>query len=195
MVTPTTASAHQKNLKNNAKRKERQTPRLVTTVVAGGKERQDSVRNCLEAIKGKCDIVVVHDAVRPFVTQKLIRQVIAAAFITGAASTGVKTKDTIKEIKKDNTVTATIPRQNLWLTQTPQAFKFELIKEAYKSAYDEIFYGTDDASLVERIRKKVKMIEGSYENIKITTKEDIFIADALIKNKNKMKGLPLVRNY
>ena len=115
--------------------------------------------------------------------KKLIRQVIAAAKITGAASAGVKAKDTIKETKKDNIVAATIPRQNLWLTQTPQAFKFELLKEAYKSAYDEKFYGTDDASLVERIGKKVKMIDGSYENIKITTQEDILIADALMKKK------------
>jgi 2-C-methyl-D-erythritol 4-phosphate cytidylyltransferase/2-C-methyl-D-erythritol 2,4-cyclodiphosphate synthase len=153
----------------------------VTTVVAGGKERQDSVRNCLAAVKGKCDVVVIHDAVRPLVTQKLIRQVIAAAKITGAASVGVKANDTIKETKKDNTVTATIPRQNLWLTQTPQAFKFALLKEAYKSAYDKKFYGTDDASLVEQIGKEVKMIDGSYLNIKITTQEDILIADALMK--------------
>ena len=121
------------------------------------------------AINGKCDIVVIHDGVRPFVTQDLIKQVVAAAKTEGAASAGVKAKDTIKETKKDNMVAATIPRQNLWLTQTPQAFKFALLKEAYKSAYDEKFYGTDDASLVERIGKKVKMIEGSYENIKITT--------------------------
>jgi 2-C-methyl-D-erythritol 4-phosphate cytidylyltransferase/2-C-methyl-D-erythritol 2,4-cyclodiphosphate synthase len=158
----------------------------ITTVVAGGKERQDSVRNCLATINGKCDVVVIHDAVRPFVTQELIRQVITAAKIAGAAAAGVKAKDTIKETKKDNMVAATIPRQNLWLTQTPQAFKFELLKEAYKSAYDEKFYGTDDASLVERIGKKVKMIEGSYENIKITTQEDILIADALMKKGSKI---------
>ena len=158
----------------------------VTTIVAGGRERQDSVRNCLAAINVKCDVVVIHDAVRPFVTQELIRQVIAAAKITGAASTGVKAKDTIKEIKKDNMIAATIPRQNLWLTQTPQAFKFSLLKDAYQSAYDEKFYGTDDASLVERIGKKVKMIEGSYENIKITTQEDILIADALMKKGSKI---------
>jgi 2-C-methyl-D-erythritol 2,4-cyclodiphosphate synthase/2-C-methyl-D-erythritol 4-phosphate cytidylyltransferase len=158
----------------------------VTTIVAGGKKRQDSVNNGLAAINGKCDVVVIHDAVRPFVTQELIRQVIAAAKITGAASAGVKAKDTIKETKKYNMVAATIPRQNLWLTQTPQAFKFELLKKAYKTAYDEQFYSTDDTSLVERIGKKVKMIEGSYENIKITTQEDILIADALMKTGNKI---------
>jgi 2-C-methyl-D-erythritol 4-phosphate cytidylyltransferase/2-C-methyl-D-erythritol 2,4-cyclodiphosphate synthase len=159
----------------------------VTTIVAGGKERQDSVRNALSAIDGKYDVVVIHDAVRPFVTEKMIRQVVAAAKITGAASAGVKAKDTIKETKKDNIVKATIPRQNLWLTQTPQAFKFELLKKAYKTAYDKKFYGTDDASLVERIGKKVKMIEGSYENIKITTSEDLIMAEALMKKKTGSK--------
>jgi 2-C-methyl-D-erythritol 4-phosphate cytidylyltransferase/2-C-methyl-D-erythritol 2,4-cyclodiphosphate synthase len=157
----------------------------VTIVVAGGKERQDSVKNCLEAIEGKRDVVVVHDAVRPFVTEELIRKVINAAKITGAAITGVKVKDTIKEIKEDEKVLNTVPRNNLWLTQTPQAFKFDLLKEAYKTAYDENFYGTDDASLVERMGKEVKVVEGSYENIKITTNEDMIIADALMQKRNK----------
>jgi 2-C-methyl-D-erythritol 4-phosphate cytidylyltransferase/2-C-methyl-D-erythritol 2,4-cyclodiphosphate synthase len=159
----------------------------ITAVVAGGKERQDSVRNGLFAITGKCDIVLIHDAVRPFVIQELIHQVVAAAKSFGAASVGVKAKDTIKETKKNNLVAATIPRQNLWLTQTPQAFKFELLKKAYKAAYDKKFYGTDDASLVERIGKKVKIIEGSYENIKITTPEDMMIAEALMKKKTGSK--------
>jgi 2-C-methyl-D-erythritol 4-phosphate cytidylyltransferase / 2-C-methyl-D-erythritol 2,4-cyclodiphosphate synthase len=159
----------------------------VTTIIAGGKERQDSVRNGLTTINGKCDVVVIHDAVRPFVTEKMIKGVVDAAKTTGAASAGVKAKDTIKETKKDNMVAATIPRQNLWLTQTPQAFKFEFLKKAYKTAYDAKFYGTDDASLVERIGKKVKMIEGSYENIKITTSEDLLMAEALMKKKTVSK--------
>ena len=155
----------------------------ITAVVAGGRERQDSVRNGLAAINCKCNIVVIHDAVRPFVTEELIRKVVAAAKTTGAASAGVKAKDTIKETKKDNTVAATMPRKNLWLTQTPQAFKVDLLKKAYKAAYDKKFYGTDDASLVERIGKKIKIIEGSYENIKITTPEDMIMAEALMKKK------------
>jgi 2-C-methyl-D-erythritol 4-phosphate cytidylyltransferase/2-C-methyl-D-erythritol 2,4-cyclodiphosphate synthase len=160
----------------------------VTIIVAGGKERQDSVRNSLLAINGKCDVVVIHDGVRPFVTQDLLKRVVEAAKTEGAATAGVKAKDTVKETKKDNRVAATIPRQNLWLTQTPQAFKFALLKEAYQSAYDEKFYGTDDASLVERIGKKVKMIDGSYENIKITTSEDLIIAEALMKKKTGRKN-------
>ncbi len=157
----------------------------LTAVVGGGKERQDSVRNGLAAITGARDIIVViHDAVRPFVTQKLIHQVVAAAKSFGAVSAGVKAKDTIKEIKKDDFVSATIPRQNLWLTQTPQAFKFDLLKKAYTAAYRDKYYGTDDASLAERIGAKVKLIEGSYENIKITTPEDLVLAKALMKKKS-----------
>jgi 2-C-methyl-D-erythritol 4-phosphate cytidylyltransferase len=133
----------------------------VTSIVAGGKERQDSVRNGLAAIDGKCELILVHDAVRPFVTEKVIRRVAAAAKATGAASLGVKAKDTIKETGKNDIVTVTIPRHNLWLTQTPQAFKLDILKKAYKKAYDEKFYGTDDASLVERMGIKVKMIAGS----------------------------------
>ena len=102
----------------------------VTNAVAGGNERQDSVRNCLVAIEGKCDLVLIHDAVRPFVTEELIRHVVDSAKTTGAAIAGVKTKDTIKEVKEDNVVCATVPRQNLWLTQTPQAFDFELLKKS-----------------------------------------------------------------
>jgi 2-C-methyl-D-erythritol 4-phosphate cytidylyltransferase/2-C-methyl-D-erythritol 2,4-cyclodiphosphate synthase len=158
----------------------------VTNAVAGGNERQDSVRNCLMVIEGNCDLVVIHDAVRPFVTETLIKQVVDSAKTTSAAIAGVKTKDTIKEVKEDNIVGATVPRQNLWLTQTPQAFDFELLKKAYQTAYTENFYGTDDASLVERMGKDVKMIEGSYENIKITTNEDMLMADALINKKNKI---------
>jgi 2-C-methyl-D-erythritol 4-phosphate cytidylyltransferase/2-C-methyl-D-erythritol 2,4-cyclodiphosphate synthase len=159
----------------------------LSAVVAGGKERQDSVRNGLAAISRKCDVVVIHDAVRPFVTAGLIKQVVTAAKTTGAASAGVKAKDTIKETKKDNLVSATIPRQNLWLTQTPQAFKLELLKKAYIAAYRDKYYGTDDASLVERIGAKVKLIQGSYENIKITTPEDLILAKALMKKKTGSK--------
>jgi 2-C-methyl-D-erythritol 4-phosphate cytidylyltransferase/2-C-methyl-D-erythritol 2,4-cyclodiphosphate synthase len=158
----------------------------ITTTVAGGSQRQDSVRNCLWAITGGCDLVVVHDAVRPFVTEELINQVIAAAKVTGAASAGVRAKDTIKETKENNMVLSTVPRKNLWLMQTPQIFEFGLLKEAYGAAYDEKYYGTDDASLVERIGREVKIVEGSYENIKITTKEDMLIADALMKKGSKI---------
>jgi len=155
----------------------------VSQVVAGGKERQDSVNNCLNTIQADCDIVVVHDAVRPFVTEALIARVVDAARSTGAAVAGVKIKDTIKKVNDDHKIAMTVPRENLWSAQTPQAFQLELLKESYRAAYKENFYGTDDASLVERLGKEIRMVEGTYENLKITTNEDMRIADALMKKR------------
>lgn len=157
----------------------------VKNVVAGGNERQDSVNNCLISIREKCNMVVVHDAVRPLVTAELIRKVIDASIISGAAVAGVKVKDTIKEIQNENTIWSTLPRENIWLAQTPQAFQFNILKEAYRMAYEEKFYGTDDSSLVERMGKEVTMVESSCENIKITTNDDMSVAEALIKKRNK----------
>ncbi len=153
--------------------------------IAGGNERQDSVKNCLDIISDECGMVVIHDAVRPFVTEELIFHVINAAKETGAAIVGVKAKDTIKEVNTDHVIGSTIPRNNLWLAQTPQAFDFKLLKEAYSLARKENYYGTDDASLVERMGKEVIMVESSYDNIKITTHEDMLMANAIIKNRNK----------
>lgn len=155
----------------------------VTGVIAGGAERQDSVRNGIAAIKGSCDIAVIHDGVRPFVTQEMIRQVVAAAKDERAASIGVKAKETIKETEDNGLVVKTLPRQNLWLTQTPQAFHFAILQKAHATAAADNYYGTDDASLVERIGIKVKMLAGSYDNIKITTPEDLIMAQALLKGK------------
>ncbi len=160
----------------------------IKSVVAGGIERQDSVKNGLNEVSDKTDIVLIHDAVRPFIHDKIISAVVSEANKTGAATVGVRSKDTIKIIKRNNLISATIPRDNVWLTQTPQAFKYKILKKAYEKAHKDKFYGTDDASLVERIGQKVKMVEGSYENIKITTPEDIIIAKALMKNKNETKS-------
>jgi 2-C-methyl-D-erythritol 4-phosphate cytidylyltransferase/2-C-methyl-D-erythritol 2,4-cyclodiphosphate synthase len=155
----------------------------VSAIVAGGKERQDSVRNGLSAIAGICDVVVVHDGVRPLLTEEMISKVVAAAKNGGASSIGVKVKDTVKQTAGGDLVVATVPRNNLWLTQTPQAFDFDVLQKAYAAAASDNYYGTDDASLVERIGVKVKMIAGSYENIKITTPDDLIVAEAFIKNK------------
>ena len=155
----------------------------VTAIVGGGKERQDSVRKGLSAIAGGCHIVVIHDGVRPFVTEEMINQSVDAARIEGASSIGVKVKDTVKQTGKGSLVEATLPRHNLWLTQTPQAFTFDILQKAYDKATKDNYYGTDDASLVERIGVRVKMIEGSYENIKITTAEDLIVAEAFMNNK------------
>jgi 2-C-methyl-D-erythritol 4-phosphate cytidylyltransferase / 2-C-methyl-D-erythritol 2,4-cyclodiphosphate synthase len=155
----------------------------VNAVVAGGNQRQDSVRNGLAAIAGNCDVVVIHDGVRPFVTCEMIDQVVVAAKSEGAASIGVKVKDTIKQTTDNDLVAVTVPRDNLWLTQTPQAFSFDVLQKAFAAAMRDNFYGTDDASLVERIGVRVKIIGGSYENIKITTPDDLIIAEAFIRNK------------
>lgn len=152
----------------------------VSMVVAGGRERQDSVQNGLRVITGPCDVVLVSDGVRPFVTADMITQVAAAALRDGAAAIGVKAKDTIKVTTDGDVVTATLPRDHIWQTQTPQAFQYDLLCKAYAAAAKDNYYGTDDASLAERIGAKVRMIEGSYENIKITTPEDLVLAEALI---------------
>lgn len=159
----------------------------VISIVAGGRERQDSVRNGLQAVPGTCDVVIVHDGVRPFVTPDMVRRVVAAAAEYGAASIGVPAKDTIKETTVENIVTTTLPRQNLWQTQTPQAFRYDVLCRAYAEAQRDHFYGTDDASLVERTGVKVRMVTGSHENIKITTPEDLLMAEALMENKRKEK--------
>lgn len=154
----------------------------IKQVVAGGAQRQDSVKNALAAINTDCDIVVVHDGVRPFVTEKMISEIVAAAKDHQAASLGVKAKDTIKETGNKGLVLKTVPRHNLWLTQTPQAFQLDILKKAYQAAFCDNFYGTDDASLVERIGINVQMVNGTYDNIKITTPEDMIMAEALLKN-------------
>lgn len=153
----------------------------VAAVVAGGRERQDSVACGLRAVAAACDIVMVHDAVRPFVTENMIHRVAAAAAGCGAASLGVLAKDTIKETTEDGIVQRTLPRRNLWQTQTPQAFSYDLLLRAYEAAEKDHYYGTDDASLVERIGAKVQMIAGSDENMKITTPEDMKMAESFLK--------------
>lgn len=157
----------------------------VVKVIEGGAERQDSVRNGLSVVDSGCDLVVIHDGVRPLVTKAMIKSVVDAAQLHQAASVGVKAKDTIKETQDDDIVTRTVPRENLWLTQTPQAFQFAVIKKAYDKAYSDGYYGTDDASLTERLGIKVKMVAGSYENLKITTPEDIIMAEAFLRKKEE----------
>jgi len=152
----------------------------VSAVVAGGRERQDSVGNGLRALKNPCDVVMVSDGVRPFITEEMIARVADAALRDGAACIGVRTKDTIKETVEGDVVKGTLPRHRLWQAQTPQAFQYALLSRAYAAAEKEGYYGTDDASLVERIGARVVMIEGSYSNMKITTPDDLVIAAALM---------------
>ncbi|AEE92297.1 2-C-methyl-D-erythritol 4-phosphate cytidylyltransferase [Tepidanaerobacter acetatoxydans] len=149
-------------------------------LVEGGKERQDSVYNGLRELSPQTDIVVIHDGVRPFVPIKLIEKSITAAIKYKAVGVAVPVKDTIKIVGDGNTIKSTPDRKTLWSIQTPQTFKYDLILAAYEKAISEGFYGTDDTVLVERMGLSVKIIEGAYENIKITTPEDIIFAEAFV---------------
>jgi len=149
-------------------------------LVSGGKERQDSVYNGLRKLSPQTDIVVIHDGVRPFVPRQIIESSIAAAVEYKAVGVAVPVKDTIKVVDSDNTIKSTPDRSTLWAMQTPQTFHYDIIMKAYEKAMAEGFYGTDDTVLVERLGFPVKIIEGAYENIKITTPEDIVLAEAFI---------------
>jgi 2-C-methyl-D-erythritol 4-phosphate cytidylyltransferase len=160
----------------------------VAGVVPGGKERQDSVRAGIEALDSDAGVVIIHDGVRPFITVELISQCIRAAGEEGAVTVGVPVKDTIKEVAPDGRVMRTCDRSLLWLTQTPQAFRRDIIENAHRAAVRDGFRGTDDTSLVERLGIAVRMIRGDYGNIKITTPEDLVIAEALLAASRRAKG-------
>lgn len=150
------------------------------SITAGGKERQDSVRCGLEAASATSDYVVVHDGARPLLTLGLLEAVIVEAFTTGAAIAAVPVKDTIKIADAGGFVADTPIRDNLWSVQTPQAFKKDILLAAHELAYDKRILGTDDAFLVEKLGHPVKIVSGDYENIKITTPEDLKIAEAVL---------------
>ncbi|MGZ6225759.1 MAG: 2-C-methyl-D-erythritol 4-phosphate cytidylyltransferase [Syntrophales bacterium] len=153
----------------------------VSNILAGGKERQDSVRNGIDATGIGHDIIVIHDGVRPFISEELVNSAVLEAYRSKAVTLGVPVKDTVKSVDRHGMVMETLNRSHLWLTQTPQAFERSVIKKAYEAAYGDNYYGTDDASLVERIGVKVTMICGSYDNIKITTQDDIMLAEILTR--------------
>ena len=146
-----------------------------------GKERQDSVYNGLKLLDEKCDVVLIHDGARPFVSDKIIDKSIEEAKEHKAIVVGVPVKDTIKVIDNDKNIVDTPNRSVLWAVQTPQTFDYNILIDAYKDAFKNKFYGTDDAMLVERIGYKVKMLEGSYNNIKITTQEDLNIGSQILR--------------
>ena len=150
-------------------------------IAYGGKERQDSVYNGLKLLDKKCDVVLIHDGARPFVSDKIIYNCIEEVKEHKAIVVGVPVKDTIKIIDNDKNIVDTPNRSVLWAVQTPQTFDYNILIDAYKDAFKSGFYGTDDAMLVERIGYKVKMVEGSYNNIKITTKEDLSVGSQILK--------------
>jgi 2-C-methyl-D-erythritol 4-phosphate cytidylyltransferase len=153
----------------------------VSKIVPGGKRRQESVKNGIDALPKDADIVAIHDGVRPLVTRAMIEDSIYSAVRYGAVVLAMPVKETIKVSNPDGTVLRTLDRDSLWQIQTPQTFQVNVIREAYYRATEDGFVGTDDASLVERLDVKVHILPGSYTNIKITTPEDLASADLFLK--------------
>ncbi|MBU4252021.1 MAG: 2-C-methyl-D-erythritol 4-phosphate cytidylyltransferase [Candidatus Omnitrophica bacterium] len=153
----------------------------IKSFVLGGRRRQDSVYNGLKMVSPESDWVLIHDSARPFIDGETIAKVILAAKKTGSAIVAVKPKATIKFSQKNNIVKETLDRNNLWEVQTPQVFKKELILQAYrKYGKEEV---TDDASLIEKSGEDVLIVQGSYQNIKITTGEDLLFAGLIAKGR------------
>ncbi len=152
----------------------------VAAVTPGGEVRQDSVRNGLSQVSPDSEIVAIHDAARPLVTEEIIVASIEAARAHGAAIAAVPVVDTIKTSLDGRYVSGTLDRSSLYAVQTPQTFERGLIEAAYERAAADRFVGTDDASLVERLGKPVAIVEGSYENIKVTTPPDVGTAEAVL---------------
>jgi 2-C-methyl-D-erythritol 4-phosphate cytidylyltransferase len=154
---------------------------LDCVVESGGPRRQDSVRRGLNRLDEDCEVVVIHDGARPLVSPAVIDRCVDLALEEGAAVVGVPVKDTIKVVSASRRVESTPPRDSLWEIQTPQAFRVETIREAHRRAEQDGVEATDDAMLVERLGRNVALIEGERNNLKITTPEDLVLAEALLR--------------
>jgi 2-C-methyl-D-erythritol 4-phosphate cytidylyltransferase len=154
---------------------------LETEVVPGGQARQDSVYIGLQRAKAETDLVLIHDGVRPFVSREVVLATIEAAKEWGAAIAAVPVIDTIKRVDTDGFVVETLQREQLWAVQTPQVFRYALLMRAHRAIREGGIVATDDAALVERIGGMVKVVRGSYENLKITSEEDLPLADLILK--------------
>ncbi|MEN6350592.1 MAG: 2-C-methyl-D-erythritol 4-phosphate cytidylyltransferase [Syntrophomonas sp.] len=152
----------------------------VNKVIAGGKERQDSIWNGLRQLGRDTGYVAVHDGARPFISYDLIAELLNEALEWGAAIPGVAVKDTLKNVDRDGFVRQTLDRSSIIAVQTPQIFKYTELFQAYESAYEEGLLATDDASLFETYIGRVKVVQGDYHNMKITTPEDMVIAESLL---------------
>jgi 2-C-methyl-D-erythritol 4-phosphate cytidylyltransferase len=150
-------------------------------LVAGGKKRQDSVYNGLLAVGENDEIVIIHDGVRPFVNKEMLELCIKGARKHGACILGIPAQDTLKQISCSGDIEKTIERNNIWLAQTPQAFKYNMIKRAHEYARMNGHTGTDDANLIEKMGNVVKILKGSKMNIKITTREDLRLAEVMLR--------------
>lgn len=159
--------------------------RKIQEIVKGGLERQNSVYNGLKRLKEEGQIVLIHDGARPFIKKPIIHELVKKANEFDCAIVAVPVKDTIKSVYND-VVEKTMERSSLWSIQTPQAFRLSLILKAHKDAKMNQFIGTDDASLVERLGHEVHIVMGDYENIKLTTPEDLIYGQAIL---SKYKGV------
>ncbi|MGA1875101.1 MAG: 2-C-methyl-D-erythritol 4-phosphate cytidylyltransferase [bacterium] len=146
-------------------------------LVRGGSQRQQSVYQGLSALEGKADIVVIHDAARPLISLSLLDRCISEAKECGACIAGIPVRDTLKKVNEKGIVEKTVSRSHLWMVQTPQVFRYELLWSAHQKALREGFQGTDDSALVEHLGIPVKVILGSYGNMKITGLEDLSLAE------------------
>jgi 2-C-methyl-D-erythritol 4-phosphate cytidylyltransferase len=154
----------------------------IKRIATGGKERQDSVYNALKLINDKDCIVLIHDGARPLVEKDLIEKAIKGLKGFDGVITGIPVNDTIKEVENE-IVMRTLKRDSLWAIQTPQVFSFKKLYNAYEMSLKDGFYSTDDSALVERYGGRIKVILGSYKNIKITTPDDISFAEYLLSKK------------
>ncbi|MBU8855448.1 2-C-methyl-D-erythritol 4-phosphate cytidylyltransferase [Priestia megaterium] len=159
----------------------------VQSLTVGGDERQHSVYNGLKSLK-QAQMVLIHDGARPFVQQNTIHELVEKAASDKAAVLAVPVKDTIKRVEQ-GTVIETVERSSLWAIQTPQAFLFDVVMDAHEKAKTNEYLGTDDASLVEKAGQKVSIVEGNYDNIKLTTPEDLLYAEAILTKLNTAKGV------
>jgi 2-C-methyl-D-erythritol 4-phosphate cytidylyltransferase len=159
----------------------------VHQIVPGGSERQQSVYEGLKKVPEDAELVLIHDAARPFITHHHISQLTENAAETGSAVLAVPVKDTVKRALQ-NQVVETIDRSSLWAVQTPQAFRLSIVKEAHEKAAADHYLGTDDASLVERIGHTVAIVMGDYHNIKLTTSDDLLFGQAILLDRQGEKA-------
>ena len=152
----------------------------VTKVIAGGERRQDSIYNGLSRLDPDTKIILIHDAVRPLVHSEEIEAVIKSTEEKGAAIVASPMKLTVKKVDSSLNIIKTVPRQDLWMAQTPQGFKRDLIVEAYEKIKDSNEEFTDDAEVLEKAGQTVGIVTGSYDNIKITTREDLKLAEVML---------------
>lgn len=153
-------------------------------VTGGGAVRQQSVANGLARVPADCDVVLVHDAVRPFVTPEEIDGAAALAYKEGACILASRVNETVKRADQDGTILETVDRSALWAARTPQCFRAELLREGMRRAEQDGFVGTDEASIVERLGLAVRIVECHARNIKITTAADLVMAEAILNTRD-----------